>query len=362
MAREVATPPSSSFYAEEGTAAHALGELRARMSILGTVTDDEYRSQLQKWRNRYGSVVNDYEEMAGYAQAYVDLLQSKLAEHPNSVLLLEQRLPTGVPSCWGTSDAVIVSPVHVEIVDLKYGKGVQVEAEGNPQLRLYGIGALEAFGDLLGEAEFVRVTVFQPRLNHTVSEEISAKDLRSWRDSLIPIAEVALGHDAPFGPSDAACRWCPASGQCTAQLKYATALDFGVDPEVMSEEDIAEALDLIPAIEAWCAAVRNLALDLVYSKGKQVPGYKVVQSGGKRFVKDPEAALEVLATMGYALDEVSKRKINGIGELEKLLKKDFDIYLGPFIDKSSGSPSLVTEDDKRPSINPNAEAAKEFSE
>lgn len=362
MARDVARPPSSSFYAEEGTAAHALGELRARMMLLGTLTDDEYRAQLQDWRDQYHPVVNDYPAMLEHADGYVDLLREKLAEHPNSVLMLEQRLPTGVPSCWGTSDAVIVSPVHVEIIDLKYGMGVQVEAEGNPQLRLYGIGALEAFGDLLGEAEFVRVTVYQPRLNHTVSEEIPAHELRRWRDSLLPIAEVALGHDAPFGPSDKACRWCPASGQCTAQLKYATALDFGVEPEVMTEEDIAEALDRIPAIEAWCAAVRNLALDMVYSQGRNVPGYKVVQSGGKRFVADPERALETLAAMGYALDEVSKRKINGIGELEKLLKKDFDIFMGPFVDKTTGSPSLVTEDDRRPPINPNAEAVKEFSE
>lgn len=359
MARNVAQPPSSS-YAEEGTAAHALGELKARMQILGSLTDDEYRESLQAWRDRFKHVVTDFAEMNKHAQAYVDLLRAKLAEHPNSILLLEQRVPTGVPSCWGTSDAVIVSPVHVEIVDLKYGMGVQVEAEGNPQLRLYGVGALEAFGDILGDPEFVRITVFQPRLYHTVSEEISAADLLAWRDSLLPIAEAALGHDAPFGPSDTACRWCPASGQCAAQLQYATALDFGVDPEVLSEQDLADALDRIPAIEAWCAAVRDLALDLVYSKGKTIPGYKVVNSGGRRFVADQEGALEALTAIGYTLDEVSKRKINGIGELEKLLQGDFNIAVGPFLDRSKGSPSLVTEDDRRPSINPNAEAAKEF--
>jgi len=267
-----------------------------------------------------------------------------------------------VPSCWGTSDAVIVSPVHVEIVDLKYGQGVWVEARGNPQLRLYGVGALEAFGDILGEAEFVRVTVYQPRLNNTASEELSAAELLAWRDSIIPIAEAALGHDAPFGPSDVACRWCPASGQCAAQLQYATALDFGVAPELLSEEDLADALNRIPQIEAWCAAVRDLALDWAYSKGKTIPGYKVVRSGGKRFVQDPEGALGALTAIGYALDEVSKRKINGIGELEKLLGGDFSVAVGPFIAKTEGSISLVTEDDRRASIEPNSEAAKEFEE
>jgi hypothetical protein len=204
--------------------------------------------------------------------------------------------------------------------------------------------------------------VFQPRLNHVVTEEMLANDLLAWRDSIIPIAERALGHDAEFGPSDTACRWCPASGQCEAQLRYATALDFGTDPEILSEEDLAEALDRIPAILSWCEAVRNLALDRVYSKGKTIPGYKVVASGGRRVVRDPEAALAALTAIGYALDQVSKRKINGIGELEKVLGSDFDIAVGPFLEKTQGSPSLVPEDDRRPSIQPNSEAAKAFAE
>ena len=361
MSRNVPQPPSST-YAEEGTAAHALGELYARHQILGQLTLAEFNAEFRVWHKNYEHVIGDLEEMRGHAQAYVDLLRGKLAEHPHSQLLLEQRVPTGVPSCWGTSDAVIVSPVHVEIVDLKYGMGVRVSALGNPQLRLYGVGALEAFGDILGEPEFVRVTVFQPRLDHCESEEIKVAELVEWRDSLIPIAEQALGHDAPFGPSDTACRWCPASGQCAAQLEYATALDFGVAPEMLTEYDLADALERIPAIEAWCAAVRNLALDLAYSRGKNIPGYKVVMSGGKRYVKDPDGALAALTAMGYSLDQVTKRNIIGIGELEKLLKGDFELAVGPFIEKSTGSPSLVTVDDRRPAIDPDNEAAKEFSE
>ena len=359
MARNVRTPPSSVF-AEEGTAAHALGELLARHHLVGPVTNLDRLTG--KWHDKYGHAVSDLETMQAHARDYVELLRDKLAEHPNSVLLLEQRVPTGVPSCWGTADAVIVSPIHVEIIDLKYGQGVRVEVKDNPQLKLYGVGALEAFDDLLGEAEFVRITVHQPRLNNTNSQDIPADELRVWRDSLIPIAEAALGHDAPFGPSDEACRWCPASGQCQAQLQYATALDFGTEPEVLTEEDLAAALDRIPAIEAWCSAVRNHALDVAYSKGKTIPGYKVVRSGGKRFVRDQEAALAALTQIGYTLDEISKRKINGIGELEKLLGGDFEIAVGPFVSKSDGSPSLVTEDDRRPSIQPNPEAAKDFEE
>lgn len=353
--------PPESAYAAEGTAAHALCELEARVALLKPMSKREYNAAFKAWQKQYANAIVDLDEMKEHAAAYVELLRGKLAERPGSVLLLEQRVPTGVPSCWGTSDAVIVSPVHVEIVDLKYGQGVRVEAEANPQLRLYGVGALEAFGDLLGDVETVIATVYQPRLGHLVSETLPAAELRAWRDSLIPIAELALGHDAPFGPSDTACRWCPVSGQCKAQMEHAVALDFGVVPEVMDEYELAEALDRIPAILDWCEAVRNYALDRVYSQQKPIPGYKVVRSGGKRVVTDPEGALEALTAIGYALDEVSKRKINGIGELEKLLKGDFDIALGPFVSRTEGSPSLVPESDRRPSIDPNGEARKEFS-
>jgi hypothetical protein len=272
-------------------------------------------------------------------------------------------VPTGVPSCWGTADAVIVSPVHVEIVDLKYGAGVFVTVNGNPQLRLYGVGGLEAFGDILGEPDMVYITVCQPRMDNIATEEIPADELRAWRDSIIPIAELALGDDAPFGPSDEACRWCPAAGQCRAQLEWATGTDFATDPFVLSNEEIGEVLERVPAIIKWCEAVQKLALDKIYSKHEDVPGWKVVRSGGRRAITDPDAAIEVLLEVGYALDDISTRKPKGIGDLEKLLgKPKFEGLLGDYVVKGTGSPSLAPEDDARPSINPNDEAKKEFSE
>lgn len=358
MAREVELPPGGeigSVYAQEGTAAHDLAFLRARHELLGHPLLD-----LEAWRETYHTVVEDEEEMNFHVTAYIDHLRAQLEAEPGSVLLLEQRVPTGVPSCWGTSDAVVVSPRKIDVTDLKYGRGVEVSAAENPQLRLYGIGALEAFGDLLGEVETVTMTVFQPRINNIETEEMSALHLRAWRDSIIPIAEEALGHKARFGPSESACRWCPASGQCRAQLEWATAMDFGVIAETLTEDEVRAALDVIPAIEEWCAAVRQYALDLIYSKGKSVPGYKVVMSGGKRSIPDEEGALEALELIGFTFDQVGRRKLKTIGDLEKLLRRSFDTVLGPFVVRGSGSPSLVPESDKRPSITPNLEAQREF--
>lgn len=350
-----------SVYAREGTAAHALAELMARDQILGTVTMTALRKRLKDWREEYDILPEAEAEMMEHAQGYVDYLRERMAEMPGSQLLLEQKLPTGVPSSWGTSDAVLVSPTDLEIVDFKYGMGVRVEAVGNPQLRLYGVGALEAYGDLLGDVQQVRCTVYQPRIHHLATEEISAADLRAWRDSIIPTAELALGPDAPFGPSEDACRWCPAAGQCKAQMEWATARDFGIQPDTMTEDELAAALDQVPGIKAWCAAVEAYSLNRVYSEGKPIPGYKVVLSGGKRSISDHAGLIEAATAIGYTRDEVAVTKAKGIGELEKLLKGDFEIVAAPFVKKSEGSPSLVPESDRRQAINPEGRAAEDFS-
>jgi len=365
-------PGETSTYAEEGTCAHALGEIECRYAF-GQITAAARTREVNRWRKEWqrkiGLTEEQEEEMAVHVATYVALVQERAERYPNSTVLFEQRVPTGVPSCWGTSDAVIVSPVHVEIIDLKYGSGKFVVVTRNPQLRLYGVGALDFFGDILGDTEQVFITVCQPRMENDegqpniATEEISAEELLAWRDSIIPIAEEALGDDARFGPSEEACRWCPAAGQCRAQLEWATSLDFSRDADTLSNEEIAEALQDLTAIRQWCDAVEKVALDKVYSKREKVPGWKVVRSGGRRSIPDSEGAIEVLLARGHALDEISTRKVKGIGDLEKLLgKTEFESVLEGFIIKPPGKPSLAPETDTRPSIDPNDEAAKEFSE
>jgi hypothetical protein len=361
-------PNESSKYAMEGTCCHALADIEARLSF-GMITPAEATRERNMWRKHWqqeiGLTEEQEEEMANHVAAYLVLIHERVSAYPDSQVLFEQRVPTGIPSSWGTSDTVIVSPVHVEIIDLKYGMGVRVSAAGNPQLRLYGVGALEGIGDLLGDPETVTMTVFQPRLDHTDSETMAADDLREWRDSLLPVAELALGEDAPFGPSEDACRWCPAAGQCRAQLEWATQADFGTPAEMLSPEELAEVLKQVDAIEKWCEQVRAVGLDLIYTKGQPVPGWKAVRSGGRRSIPaaNQEAAIEAMLAAGHSIAEVSTRKAKGIGELERLLSKPkFAAIVEPFVVKGQGSVSLAPEDDKRPAINPNTEAVKEFTE
>ena len=353
---EAMPPQKDSTYAREGTAAHALAEIYAREHIFGELRSEERYS----WREEYDITDEAEAEMEEHALAYVDLLNTRLAANPGSVLLLEQRLPTGIKDCWGTSDAVIVSPDVVESIDFKYGLGVKVDAQANAQLRLYGVGALDTYGDLLGDVKVVRLWVHQPRLGHLDHEEISADELRAWRDSIKPVAEVALGPDAPFGPGEDTCRWCPASGRCRAQMEYAVQRDFG-PPDTLDEGEVADLLKRVPAIEQWCTALKDYALNRAYSEGVAIPGFKVVMSGGRRSITDPIGALEALTAIGYDKDEVSDRKMKALGVLESLLKDDFKVAVAPFIEKSKGSPSLVPESDRRPAVSPETSAVEDFS-
>lgn len=355
-----------SVYALEGTACHALAEIRARF-VFGITTKRQETAALKRWRLEFAITQITEFEMQGHVESWIALLKERVAAFPNSAILFEQRMATGVPGSDGTADAVIVSPAHVEIIDLKYGAGVRVDAEGNPQLRLYGLGALDTFGDVLGDTETVICTVFQPRIGdgHAHSETLTADELRAWREEVLPIAASALQPGAPFGPSSEACRWCPLSGQCRAQMEAVFEVidqpDNDDDPNALEPSELAVLLPSLQMIRDWCNAVESGALHKAQN-GTPIPGYKVVLSGGKRGCADEEGTIERLEEKGYPLDHITTRKLVGIGVLEGILgKKGFTNLLGDLYPRSTGRPSLVAEDDKRASIDRDGEAAALFS-
>lgn len=362
LSEEVPRDEAGSTYAEEGTMAHALAELVASQHF-GRINMAEMMRRERAWKakaNRMPFV--DVDEQFKHVAEYISLLQEIADGMENSVVLLEQRVKTGVPSCWGTSDAVIVSPDEVHIVDLKYGRGVRVEAEGNTQMRLYGVGALEGFGDLLGEVETVRMTIFQPRINNVSTATMGASELRDWRDSIIPIARDAIAGSSVFGPSDDACRWCPVRGDCRARVEFVTAQDFGAIPERLTVEELADVLDRLPGIKTWVNDVQDYALDLVYSKGTPIPGWKVVRSAGRTSIKDPTVAVQTLIDSGFNAEDVADFKAKPLGTLDKLVggREVLQGLLGDLLTRSEGSPSLVPDTDQRSAISPAGEAVKDF--
>lgn len=363
--RDSGIPDKPSVYAAEGRHAHEIAEIVAAHR-LGMISDYEYQKRRSDWESRWddqwGDTV-DQSMMLDHARSYADLLAAYAAELPQSLVMLELSMSTGIPGCWGTADAVIVSPSRFVVVDYKYGKGVAVRPAGNPQPMLYALGALEQFADVYDPHD-VTMVIFQPRVSDgTPAEaEISTDDLRTWRRQISPIAEQALEPGAPFGPSVDACRFCPISGQCRAQRDHALATDFG-SPEIMSADEIAESLGRVAEIRQWLDALEKVALDKTYSRGESLPGWKVVRSGGRRKINDPDAAIERLVAAGHDRERVSSTKIAGLGELDKITggKDSLAELLGDLLGQTEGRPALVPESDPRDSVSPTSDAQQTFS-
>lgn len=352
-------------YAAEGTLAHELCEIKAGLAfglispVIASIRETEVKIKAD--RNGW-----DFEEMTECANAYVALLDSITPD--GARVFLEQRLSSGVPGVFGTADAAVVDARNkvLRIVDYKHGRGVLVEVTDNPQLMLYGLGGLELF-DLFGPFDEVCLTVHQPRGQGHESINtwcISTEELIRWRDEIaIPAALQADGPNGVIRPSREGCRWCPIAGICKERQAYATREAFG-NPAFLEPEELGAALHRIPDIEAWCKAVREVSLRMAHDDEIEIPGWKVVRSGGIRKITDPDEAWSRLAEAGYSKTNVFEEKLTGITKLEKLLggRKVFDGLLGDLVTKSQGRESLAPTDDPREGITSALDAAEVFKE
>lgn len=265
-------------YALEGTRFHILCELTARHLLLGG-SEADYADDLLEWAN--GTADEWQEDQLLYVKDWIAFLESFLEDDPEAVLLLEVRVDTGVPGCWGTADAVIIHTYGlIRAIDIKYGQGIHVSAVENSQLRLYGVGSLETVVEDPSLIQEVSNIVWQPRKSNISEETLSKKELLQWRDDLIPVAKLALSEDAPFGPSESACRFCPARGDCKPRMTHMLNQDYG-DPDVLTGEEMAEAVKRAAELKRWITDIEDTALKRAYEEAGSVPGFKVVRSGGR---------------------------------------------------------------------------------
>lgn len=357
---------TGSEYAQEGTWAHRAAELKA-MEALGLVTNK--RTQQGRWRKWRNEVPEDlHDEMLGHAQRYADELseiRDSMAGDP--LVLLERKVDTGVPGVWGTADCTLASQQELVVVDFKYGRGVAVSPENNPQLMLYGLGAVVEL-ELLVELDPgtpVTLVVVQPRSGGGGSWVTSVGELLQFRDEqVVPVVErIDSGEGTVFAPSEAACRWCPLAGRCTAQTEWATRRDFA-PPAAMEPQDVADALEQLPGIEAWCKAVRDQALTIAYDEGQEIPGWKAVQASGKRAIKDHRGAIEALDEAGYPPEKTSRANTETITKLQKLVggKDELQDVLGDLLTFTPGKQTLVKDTDPRPAITAESVAQSDFAQ
>lgn len=358
LSEQVHDIPSTSVYATEGTDAHTLAEIRA-CERFGLCAPQITAKRVAEWERDVPDP-EVREDMEKYAAAYCDFLEERMALHKEPSLFLEQRYDTGIPEVWGTADAAIVSAYHIEIVDFKYGEGVLVRAVKNPQLMLYTLGALHAF-DVIGTAEHVSMSIFQPRIDNIDTFSMTAEDLYLWRDNVAgPAARLALSNNAPLNPSDSACRFCPAAGTCRARTANIAEIDFR-EPDLLTVEEMSYHLSRVKEIRDWCTALEIQSLDLAYAGKIDIPGWKVVRTNGRRSIPDDAAAIAALKKAGFPETRVARTTVQTLGTLEKVVgAAKLTALLGELIVKSDGKPSLAPETDPRDAITMSGDARDDF--
>lgn len=349
-------PEGASSYAEEGTLAHAIAELKLRIA-----TDRNVKAAELKKLTKNPLWDGEMDEATDY---YRDLVLEHLAgAGVSGELMIEQRVDFSewVPGGFGTSDAVIVNDDVLEIIDLKYGKGVRVDAKDNSQMRLYALGAFEIFGDLY-DFNKVTMTIVQPRLDHVSTEELTIDELIKWAtDVVVPAANAAQG-DNPATSAGDWCRWCPARAVCRTRADHNLELakyEFK-GGDLLDDDEIAEILAKADELSKWAADIEAYALQQALN-GKQYDGWKLVEGRSIRKYKDELKVAETLQAAGFDEAMLYERKLLGITAMEKLVgKKKLTETLGDLIEKPAGKPVLVPESDKREAINGAAGAAADF--
>ena len=341
---EAGLPDSSSQAAEQGTAAHALAEWKLRRALHDAPTTKPVSS----WHDA---------EMDTLTDDYVAFVQERLRDVRQACadpqVLIEQRLDFShiVPGGFGTGDCVIIAEPTLQIIDLKYGQGVLVEAEKNPQLMLYALGALYAFGPLYAIDE-VSVTIYQPRRSNISTWTIPVTDLEAWAEETVkPRATLAAKGEGEFCAGEH-CRFCKLAPTCRARAQAnleLARLEFA-PPAELSDVEIADILTRLPELKAWAADVEAHALSLAVNQGKHWAGFKLVEGRSIRKYADEEAVAAAAEAAGVT--DIWQQRLKTITVLEKQLgKKRFTEILGDLVIKPPGKPTLVPETDKRPALN-----------
>lgn len=360
---ELQFPQSTSEYAEEGTAAHELCELTARY-WLGEISEAEYENQRDELAK--GKYYNA--EMQECANDYAKFVAEKTAAAretcEDAFTALEVRVDFSkyVKDGFGTGDCIIVSDNVLEIIDFKYGKGVRVEAAGNPQMKLYALGAYLEYNTLF-DIDSVRMTIFQPRLSGVQSsDEITVKELLEWAEKYVkPRAKLAYKGEGEFAPSEEVCKFCRAKAQCKARAdKNLKLFDEAPDVLLLTPEDAGKILEQAGDIQSWLADLESLVSSTLLA-GQPVEGWKMVEGRSNRRFADDLKVVDAMKAAGYDESLLYERKLITLTQMEKDFgKKAVAETLGELIVKPQGKPTLAPAKDKRPEFRPEEQLLAEF--
>ena len=354
-ARWIACPPSArlseniidkpSEYAAQGTDAHSLCEYKLRKAL-----GDKVRKPKLSF---YDS------EMEDACESYALFVMGLVSQFNKPLVLVEQRVDFSdfVPDGFGTADALLIADKEMFVIDFKYGTGIEVDADHNPQMMCYSLGSLQMFGNLY-DIEAVNMVIFQPRLGNVSEFAISKKELLDWaKNTLTPAAKLAYDGKGEFC-AGAHCQFCKVKSTCRKRAEYNLSLaqyDFAMPP-TLEDKEIEAVLQKADDLTAWANDIKDYALQAALS-GKEWQGYKLVEGRSNRKYTDETAVAEKVKAAGYNPFE---EKLLGITAMNKMLGgKKFAELLSDLIEKPPGKPTLVPLSDKRPAINTAKEDFKE---
>ena len=336
-----AYPDQDTEFTREGTLAHEVAERIARTGI-------------KYGPDAYGDDVT--QEMVDCAEGYRDYIQEHL-KSPDASVLLEQRVDFSawVPDGFGTCDCIILQDDTMTVIDYKYGKGVAVEAEKNPQMMLYALGALADYG-FVYEVDRVEMHIYQPRMNNISRAELSVDELLAWGDKTVkPIAQKAAKGKGNYS-AGAWCKFCPHAGRCRKLTQtcteYVETHDLRVAVPVLAPHEVADVLAMENLVTLWLKRVKAQALTTLL-EGGEIPGWKVVEGKqGNRKWTDEQAVFKALAEARYNFEDITETKLLSPAAMDKALgKKKVAELLDGLIDRAPGSPTIAHTTDKRPAYN-----------
>lgn len=352
-------------FAEEGTKAHALAELKLKVE-LGNIDPDqginEYAYGVE--REKLGEISREMDNATDY---YKDLIIEKFLTArktcPDARLFIEQKLDFSewVPEGFGTGDAVIISDDICEVCDFKYGKGVPVSAENNPQARCYGLGALQLYG-MLYDFDVIRNTIIQPRLDSVTEETLTREQLYEWAEmELKPKAHMAWNGLGEFKPG-AHCRFCAAKALCYSRALQAMTVfkDAFERPDTIPTEDIPQILDVADNAIAWLKDLQDWAFEQA-KKGQEFKGYKLVHGRRppRRWVDEAKAMRKLVRYTTFKKKDFETKTMKTVADIEKMIgKQDFEKF-ADLATQAEGKLTLVPASDKRPAY---SSAEADFSD
>lgn len=359
-------PDTTSEAAKEGTLAHELAEMKLRNYFF---THDYGKRKLNSDIKKLQKNELWNQEMMGYTDQYLDYIKViALSERSAFTVRIETRVDFGkyAPGGFGTADCILIRGNDVHVIDFKYGKGVPVEAEENPQMMLYALGVLDLYG-LFYNMETFHLHIVQPRIDNISDWTVSKEKLLKFGEYVKERAVLAFDGAGEYVPGEKQCRFCRARSQCRARadenVKLAFTFDVGKLPPLISAEEAGAYLTQGTDVEKWLKDLKDWALGECLA-GKSVPGWKAVEGRGTREWTDQDAAFEKLMKAGLAEEAVLyERKPLTLSQVEKTVgTKDFQDTVGEFVTKSPGKPALVKESDRRKAIQSKVTAAEAFGD